>query len=118
MKDKFRHTLPELWLYIQKHLNCLRDAHWDNEILPSLDSLIRELSAVDPQSMHSRYPVDRDGQQMAIPRAVSMSHLKTMMEAVRNGLGYIEAGIEIEIEARAIDAQFHAEATVCIDNQY
>ena len=105
----FKHEFSRLWSFIKDHLNCLRNACWDNDILPSLERLINELSALDPDSMHSRYPHDRKFKQMAFPRAISLSHFKTMMEAIGNGLAHIEAGIQIEIDGRALDAEFQAE---------
>ncbi len=103
------HKLIPLWEFVKAHLNCIREEMHDKEIVPALDKLIRELSDLDPDSMHFRYAVDKEFAEMVLPRSLSMDHLKSTMEKIYNGFAYIEAGIDMEWDARDFDAELRAE---------
>ena len=103
------HKLPPLWELAKQHLHCVKEEMQDKEVVPALDKLIGELQDLDPDSMHFRYAVDKDFAEMVLPRSLSMKHLKETMEKIRNGFSYIEAGIDMEWEARAFDAELRAE---------
>ena len=108
-KQVTTHKLIPLWEFVKAHLNCIREEMHDKEIVPALDKLIRELSDLDPDSMHFRYAVDKEFAEMVLPRSLSMEHLKSTMEKIFNGFAYIEAGIDMEWDARDFDAELRAE---------
>src|SRR6266851_7994478 len=54
------HKLLPLWTFVKGHLDCIREEMHDTEIVPALDKLIKELSDLDPDSMHFRYAVDKN----------------------------------------------------------
>jgi hypothetical protein len=108
-KQITKHHLIPLWEFVKAHLHCIRAEMDDEEIVPALDKLITELSDLDPDSMHFRYAVDREFADMVLPRSLSMKHLKATMEKIYNGFAYIEAGIDMEWDARDFDAEVRAE---------
>lgn len=103
------HKLVPLWEFLKAHMNCIRDEMQDKEIVPALDKLLGELSDLDPDSMHFRYAVDKNFDNVVLPRSLSMETLKSTMEKIYNGFSYIEAGIDLEWEARDFDAELRAE---------
>jgi hypothetical protein len=110
------HNLISLWSYLKSHLDCIRTEPGNKEILPALDSLIAELATLDPDSFHFRYPYDKTLQQeMQLPHSLSMNHFKETMEKIEHGFAYIEAGIDLETEARGLDADLEAEMRLYSD---
>lgn len=108
MKDVGTHDLLPLWAYLKDHLNCLRDEPGNTEIIPALEKLIKELSSLDANSYHFRYAHDKKfSKEMPLPRSLNMKHFKETMEKIHNGLRYIEAGIDLEREARIIDTDIN-----------
>jgi hypothetical protein len=108
-KQLTTHKLLPLWESVKAHLYCIREEMQDKEIVPALDKLLLELSDLDPDSMHFRYAVNKDFAEMVLPRSVSMEHLRSTMEKIYNGFAYIEAGIDMEWDARQFDAELQAE---------
>lgn len=104
-----KHELRQLWSYVKSHLNCIRDGELDKQISNILDKLIKDLADLDPDSMHFRYPHNKKFEEMKLPYSLSMGNFKDVMEGLKNGLALIEAGIDLEKEARALDAELQAE---------
>ena len=107
-KDFIKHNLLLFWNYVKTHMNCIKGKA-DCSILDSLGSLIKQLSDLDPDSMHFRYSVDKQFAKMAVPSRLDVKHLKYMMKVISNGFGYIEGGIDAEKEGRAIEAEFYSD---------
>jgi hypothetical protein len=103
-----RHQLIPLWSYVKDHLNCIREASWDNEILSSLESLIRDFDRLDSDSYHFRYSHDTKFQQNPLPDSISLEHFKQALARMEGGFGYIEGGIDMEVEGRNLGADFNA----------
>lgn len=95
------HNILVLWRTVKGLLGVLASDNFKNDIINSLESLISELNALDPDSMHFRYSHSRNLDQFTLPRSVSMAHFKTTMDKIANGLSYIEIGIDLEQEGRA-----------------
>ena len=109
-KEKFgKHHLSPLWIYVREHLDCVGGEGNSAELFASLGARIEELNQLDPDSMHFRYSHSKAFQEMAIPDSLSMSNLKGTMNKINNAFGLIEAGIDYEMEGRAIDAELEAE---------
>jgi len=62
-----------------------------------------------------RYSHDRKDQAFPLPHQMSMQHFKEGMGKFAAGLIYIEAGIAIERESWAINAELQAEANQFMD---
>jgi hypothetical protein len=104
------HDLFQLWAYARNHLVCLRStATADEKITDATAALIKELSDLDPGSMHFRYPHDNEMKEFLLPRCLGMKQFKDAMAILANGLLYIESGIDIERDGRALDARLEAE---------
>jgi hypothetical protein len=114
--NKFgKHNLNSLWSYLLSRMGCVRSEP-DKEIIDSITHLINELNNLDPDSMHFRYATDKERiNAMPLPHSLSMIHFKEGMEILENGLSYVEAGIDVETEGRAIDAEMEAEMRSYMD---
>ncbi len=117
MKDeKFGHNLEHLWSYLKNQLLSLPDKPMEKGVIPALDSLIREFIALDRGSYTFRYAQDKLREnEMPLPHQVDMPHLKETMEKIKNGLDYLEAGIDVEYERRDFEAEMSAEMQMYID---
>lgn len=105
-KEFNKHKLIPLWIYVKKHLGCIRDANWDKEILRSLESLIKEFDQLDPNSYRFRYSHDTKFQENPLPESISITSFKEGMDAIESGFGYIDGGIDMETEGRRMEADF------------
>lgn len=102
------HRLGPLWNYVKAHLGCIRDGNWDNDILPALENLVKELAQLDPDSYHFRYSHNTQLKEIPLPHAISLAHFKEAMTRIANGFAYIDVGIEMEREGRSLEADFNS----------
>jgi hypothetical protein len=66
--------------------------------------------------MHFRYATDKKRlNAMPLPHSLSMIGFKNGMEKLKSGLDYVAAGIDVETEGRAIDADIYAEMRSYMD---
>ena len=103
-----KHDLMLFWSYIRKHLDCIREKP-DHSILNPTGLLIKELSELDPDSMHFRYSVNKKFEKMPVPYCLDIKHFSKTMELINQGLAYIEGGIDWEKEGRSLEAEFYAD---------
>ncbi len=109
VKEFNRHQFGPLWSYVKSHLGCIKNATWDKEIISSLENLIREFDQLDPDSYHFRYSHDTKFQQNPLPDFIDLKHFKESMAKIDAGFGYIDGGIDMETEGRALEADFNAD---------
>jgi len=108
-KEFNRHELVPLWNYVKGHIGCISGAVWDKEILRSLESLIKELDQLDPNSYRFRYSHDIKFQANPLPDSISLGHFKEGMAIIEAGFGYIDGGIDMETEGRSQEAAAYAD---------
>jgi hypothetical protein len=98
----------QLWSYIRKHLNCIREKP-EYSVLDATGTLIKELSKLDPDSMHFRYLVNTKFEKITIPYCLDIKHFSKTMELINQGLSYIEGGIDWEKEVRSQEAEYYSD---------
>jgi hypothetical protein len=96
-----KHSILDLWLYIDrtiKYLGC----EIDKQTIDLLAQLVREISRLDPDSMHTRYAHNQKGATMDIPvDSLDIENLKDVMVKMRNGLEILTTAIDLEDEWRS-----------------
>ena len=103
-EERNHHRILDLWRELAPMLDELRPGDSPNEV-KIVDRLIKELSRVDPDSMHTRYPVTTKGRPTMEVKGLQSFNVVAVHEAMSGMAGFfdgVESAIEADDEVRSI----------------